>query len=152
MPRTDILQRKEEILKWINENQPKAFICRQLNCKPETLNSYLKKMGIEYAGNPQRKGLARKTNEGYKPATEYLGTDKFIRSHVLKIKLIRDGIKEAKCEICGNKLWLNQPIPLELHHIDGNHYNNTLENLQILCPNCHAMQDNNSGASNHKRK
>ena len=50
MPRTDILQRKEEILKWINENQPKAFICRQLNCKPETLNSYLKSLspqGVE---------------------------------------------------------------------------------------------------------
>ena len=150
MPRTDILEKKEDILKWIEENQPKAFICRQLNCKPETLNSYLKKMEIEYAGNPQRKGFSRGTHEGYKPATEYLGTDKFIRSHVLKNKLIRDGIKEAKCEICGNKTWLNQPIPLELHHIDGNHYNNALENLQILCPNCHAMQDNNSGASSHK--
>ena len=42
--RTDILERKEEILKWIEQNQSKAYICRQLKCKPETLNSYLGKI------------------------------------------------------------------------------------------------------------
>jgi hypothetical protein len=41
MRRTDILERKEDILKWINLNQSKAYICKQLHCKPETLNSYL---------------------------------------------------------------------------------------------------------------
>ena len=45
--RTDILERKDEILQWIEEEQPKCYICRQLNCKQDTLNSYLKKMGIE---------------------------------------------------------------------------------------------------------
>lgn len=48
--RTDILEQKESILQWIAEEQPKSYICQQLKCKPETLNSYLKKMGIEYAG------------------------------------------------------------------------------------------------------
>ena len=48
--RTDILERKEEILQWIAEEQPKSYMCKQLDCKQETLNSYLKKMGIEYAG------------------------------------------------------------------------------------------------------
>lgn len=147
MPRTDILERKEDILKWIEEKQPKAFICRQLHCKPETLNSYLKKMEIEYAGNPQRKGFSRGLNEGYKPAKEYLGTGRFIQSHKLKEKLIRENIKEYKCEICKNTEWQGVPIPLELHHINGDHYDNRLENLQILCPNCHALQNGNSGAN-----
>lgn len=102
MSRFDILERENEIRQWIKESQPKAYICRQLKCKPETLNSYLKKMGIEYAGNPQRKGLNRGLNEGYKPAKEYLGTGKFIQSHKLKEKLIRENIKEYKCEICKN--------------------------------------------------
>ena len=44
--RKDILARKNEILKWIEQNESKAFMCRQLACKPETLNAYLKKMGI----------------------------------------------------------------------------------------------------------
>ena len=42
--RTDILERRNEILQWIEEEQPKSYICQQLGCKQETLNSYLKKM------------------------------------------------------------------------------------------------------------
>jgi hypothetical protein len=56
LKRADILERKNDILKWIEENQSKAYMCRELKCKPETLNSYLKKMNIEYAGNQGLKG------------------------------------------------------------------------------------------------
>lgn len=61
------------------------------------------------------------------------------RSADLRIRLIKDGVKEAKCESCAAVEWLEESIPLELHHIDGNHHNNVLENLQILCCNCHAL-------------
>lgn len=54
--RTDILEQKEQILKWIEEKQTKAFMCQQLHCKPETLNSYMEKMGIQYKGQPSKKG------------------------------------------------------------------------------------------------
>ena len=139
--RTDILERKEEILQWIQENRPKAQICKELKCKPETLNSYLIQMGIEYKGNQGGKGFS---DNSYKTAEEYIQST-CIKSHILKQKLIRDKIKEEKCEICGLSSWLGQLIPLELHHKDGNHYNNNFENLQILCPNCHALQPGNSG-------
>ena len=142
--RTDILERKEEILQWINENQPKAFICKQLKCKAETLNSYLKQMGIEYAGNQGSKGIRQ--DPKYKTAAEYiLGTT--VKSPILKGKLIRDGIKKDECEICGVSIWQGVKLPLELHHKDGDHYNNNFENLQILCPNCHSIQEGNSGAN-----
>lgn len=137
--RTDILDRKEEILQWIKEEQPKCYIATQLKCKPETLNHYLKKMGIDYAGQQNTKN-----SKAYKSANEYLGTGKFIKSHTLKLKLIKDGIKEDKCEICGVQFWQNVKLPLELHHKDGNHFNNDLDNLQILCPNCHSIQNGNS--------
>ena len=140
--RLDILERKEDILRWIKENQSKAYICKQLGCKPDTLNSYLNKMGIKYSGNKGGKGIKQSTQ--YKPAIEYIkGT--VVKSHILKLKLIRDGIKESKCEKCGLSEWLGFPIPLELHHLDGNHYNNNFNNLKILCPNCHALEPNNSG-------
>lgn len=146
MRRQDILDKREQILQWISENKPKAFICRELRCKPETLNSYLKIMEIEYSGNQGNKGAQSGI---YKPALEYIkGTT--VKSHVLKLKLIRDGIKQQQCEICGLSEWQGQVIPLELHHIDGNHFDNELENLQILCPNCHALQPNNSGANSYK--
>lgn len=42
------------------------------------------------------------------------------------------------CECCNNSTWLDEPIPLELEHCDGDNKNNTKENLLLLCPNCHA--------------
>lgn len=55
--------------------------------------------------------------------------------------LFKRGIKDKICEKCGNTHWNNNPIPLEVHHIDGDKLNNKLENLQILCPNCHYFTD-----------
>ena len=59
----------------------------------------------------------------------------------LKTRLLKEGIKEYKCENCENTEWLGASIPLELHHINGNNLDNRLENLQLLCPNCHAFTD-----------
>ena len=142
--RTDILERKQEIMEWIEQNQSKAFICRQLKCKPETLNGYLQKMGIDYQGNQSGKGI--KHDPKYKTAVEYSQVAN-VKSYRLKEKLVRDGLKEDKCEICGVSLWNGVKLPLELHHKDGNHYNNNLDNLQILCPNCHSIQEGNAGSN-----
>ena len=51
-------------------------------------------------------------------------------------------IRERKCECCGLSEWNNLPITLQAHHIDGDRTNNTLENLSLLCPNCHSQTDN----------
>lgn len=144
--RTDILERKNDILQWIEEEQPKSYICEQLKCKQETLNSYLKKMNIEYAGQQNKKGQKKGSNQ-YISAIEYSQKKTGVKSYVLKQKLVRDGIKENCCEICGISIWQGVELPLELHHKDGNHFNNSLENLQILCPNCHSIQEGNSGAN-----
>lgn len=66
-------------------------------------------------------------------------------SHSLKNRIIKEKIKERQCENCKLRLWKNLPIPLELHHIDGDRKNNLLENLQLLCPNCHALTNNYRG-------
>jgi 5-methylcytosine-specific restriction endonuclease McrA len=46
-----------------------------------------------------------------------------------------------KCQRCNLKEWLNQPITLELEHIDGDNKNNVKDNLELLCPNCHSYTD-----------
>lgn len=56
-----------------------------------------------------------------------------------------------KCEICNLTKWNNEDIPLELHHIDGDGLNNIKENLQLLCPNCHAQTDNFCGKNKTKK-
>lgn len=59
-------------------------------------------------------------------------------------------IRGHKCEYCKQELWMGKPIPLEVHHIDGDKLNNTLDNLQLLCPNCHALTENYRGKNmNH---
>ena len=147
--RTDILERKDEILQWISENQSKAFICRELKCKPETLNSYLKKMNIQYDGNQAGKGLS-KDNSHYMTLVDYLTNSKDIQTNKVRLKLLKEGYKEYKCEKCGLSEWLGQPIALEVHHRDGDRTNNAIENYQLLCPNCHAQTDSYRGKNSAK--
>jgi hypothetical protein len=54
-------------------------------------------------------------------------------------------LRGHKCENCGLEEWRGKKIPLEVHHIDGDELNSNLSNLQILCPNCHALTDNYKG-------
>ena len=72
----------------------------------------------------------------------------------LKKRLIEEGIKEHRCEKCNNTDWFGDLIPIELHHINGNCRDNRLDNLQILCPNCHTFTDNygSKNMNNVKRK
>ena len=145
--RLDILERKEEILQWIDEELTLGEIAKRLSCKRDTLTSYLKKLDIKYSGQQSRKGQQKGPNK-YKDSSYYTYEGApYIHSSRLREKLIKDGIKEDKCEKCGNTYWLGVKLPLELHHKDGNHFNNELDNLEIVCPNCHAVIAPNAGAA-----
>lgn len=64
----------------------------------------------------------------------------------LKIRLINEGKLEYKCSICGNTgFWNNKPLSLVLDHINGDHKDHRIENLRILCPNCHSQTDTFAG-------
>lgn len=140
--RKDISEKIEIIKNWIGENRSKNWICKQLVCKPSTLEVYLKKYNIKYPGNMGNKGYSTPPNK--RGSILYLGTDLNITSYKLKIKLFEEGIKQERCEKCENVEWMGEKIPLDLHHIDGNRFNNNLENLQILCKNCHGLTPNHS--------
>ncbi len=61
-----------------------------------------------------------------------------------------------QCSSCHTRVWMKLPIPLEVEHIDGNSENNTVENVILLCPNCHALtptyKGRNRGHGRHKRR
>lgn len=69
----------------------------------------------------------------------------------LKYKLFEFGLKEERCEKCGlENVWQEEKLVLHLDHKDGDNTNNELENLRILCPNCHSQTETYAGAGKRK--
>lgn len=97
------------------------------------------KLGV-YKTNQGGRGFSKKDNGNKIYLKDILdGKHPQYQSNKLRIRLIKEGVKEHKCESCGIEEWMNNPISLELDHIDGNRTNHSLDNLRILCPNCHSQ-------------
>lgn len=77
--------------------------------------------------------------------SELLVQNSTIRTSRLRERLLGEGLRQHRCEACGRTSWAGRPIPLELDHINGINNDNRLENLRLLCPNCHALTDNYRG-------
>ena len=86
-----------------------------------------------------------------RPIEDYLSNKHTIQSHKLKNRLLKEGMFDKKCYSCNRTTWNDKPIPLELEHIDGNHKNNNLDNLTLLCPNCHALTSTYRGKNISKK-
>lgn len=103
--------------------------------------------------NQGAKGRSKPRRDGYGkiPTIEILeGKHPEYTTFNLKIRLINDGIKENKCEgidglECGISEWNGRQLNCQLDHINGNPKDHRLENLRILCPNCHAQTDTYCG-------
>lgn len=94
-----------------------------------------------------------KPNQGGKNTTKYkktkINTDDILngkfpefQTFKLKKRLLANNLLKNKCGICGIEEWQNKLLNMELHHKDGDSRNHNLENLQMICPNCHAQTIN----------
>jgi Zn finger protein HypA/HybF involved in hydrogenase expression len=111
----------------------------------QTTNRRIQKLDIDtthFTGQAWNRG---KITGPKRHIEEYLKENSVVQSFKLKGRLIAEGLKEHKCECCGITEWNGKPAPIELDHINGNHHDNRLENLRILCPNCHAQTDTYRG-------
>jgi len=73
------------------------------------------------------------------------------RAH-LKQRLLNEGLKVNRCELCGLADWLGGSLSMHLHHRNGDGRDNRLDNLQLLCPNCHSQTDTYGGRNGHRKK
>jgi hypothetical protein len=87
------------------------------------------------------------------PLEKILVKNSTYQSFKLKKRLFIAGLKSPRCEECG---WAEKTsdgyLPLELDHINGDHNDNRLENLRILCPNCHSLKPSHRGRNIGKKK
>lgn len=141
-------EREEFYINLIKNSNSLIEVCRKANIVPttgnyDTLKKVIRENQIDISHFKRLGGI---NNGGIKKdISEYLVNGIKVSSSKLKNRLLKEGYKEYRCEKCKNTEWYGKPIPLELHHINGDNTDNRLENLQILCPNCHAFTDNYSG-------
>jgi transposase-like protein len=96
-----------------------------------------------------RVGLLR-SRPAAAPIDTYLVKGRKVNRHHLKGRLLDSGLKTHRCEVCGIAEWLGKPLSMSLHHVNGDGDDNRLENLQLLCANCHS-QTPNFGSRNARR-
>ena len=144
----------EELINAVKESFSISNVCRILGIKSSggnynNIKNKIKKLNLDtshFTGQLWSKGKKLGPNEkASKPLSEILVKDSSYQSYKLAKRLLNANLKEKICENCKSMLWLGNPIPLELHHINGVSSDNRIENLQLLCPNCHALTDNYRG-------
>jgi hypothetical protein len=141
-----------ELSNIIAESFSIAEVLRKLEIVPaggnyRTIKNQIKKENIDTSHFTGKGWLKGKRNAHAKsiPLNEILVADCYYQTSKLKKRLFQEGIFEKKCDCCKRKEWEGQPIPLELDHINGQNFDNRLENLRVLCPNCHALTNTYRG-------
>uniref|UniRef100_A0AAU8BB57 NinG recombination protein n=1 Tax=Dulem virus 42 TaxID=3145760 RepID=A0AAU8BB57_9CAUD len=144
----------EQFIEAFNSSLSYAEILRKLKLKVagsnyDTIKRKIKDLNLDTShmtGQGWNVGDRFRIVKKAKPLSEILVEHSdFVNMYFLKKRLLKENIKKCKCEMCGLSEWKGKSIPLELHHINGIKDDLRLENLMILCPNCHAFTDNYRG-------
>ncbi len=92
---------------------------------------------------PNQSGIGTRKNSPKIPIDDIVvrGSHPQYQSYKLKLRLLSENLKFNQCEECGIDDWNGKSLQMELHHIDGNRTNHLLDNLKMLCPNCHSQTD-----------
>ena len=136
----DAQSHKQEIEKAIKESKSMMEASKKLNFNIKTFRRMAVELNL-WEPNPSGKGTKRSTFKPKYDIEKIFSNELPMQSNKLRKRLLREGYKKPVCEMCSGTVWLGKPMPLELHHIDGNNKNNSLANLKLICPNCHTFTE-----------
>lgn len=145
-PRTSRRYRDEDLIEAVRVETTVHGVLRRLGYDPSggmfrAVVAQIRKLELDtshFLGQQWARGMRRPSTRA-RPLSELLVQGSTVTSGALRKKLISAGLRPAHCEVCGLEEWRGEVVPLHLDHINGDHTDNRLENLRILCPNCHAL-------------
>lgn len=149
---------EDDLKNAINNSFSIAEVCRKLNIRPvggnyKLIHCKIKVFNLDtshFTGRGWLKGKKYISSRRAKLTDILVKDSTYTNSYNLKNKLYNEGIKEHKCEVCGISEWNDKKLSLQLDHVNGDSLDNRLENLRIICPNCHSQTDNFAGKSKKK--
>lgn len=137
---------REELENIVKESETFAEIMRKLGYSGNRGNSiqglkkHLDNLGIDYSRFLQ-KNIVRFSHPKEELKNILIKNCTYTNMTSLKRRILREGILGDVCSICGIKEWNGKPLVLQLDHINGDNRDNRIENLRLLCPNCHSQTD-----------
>lgn len=146
----------KNLLMWaISDSSSKKEVIEKMGLRSaggnyKSLTDAAEKFGLILPdGNDSKKG--RKSNYATPNKEIFVEDSKFSNRHTIKQRMYAMGVPE-QCAECGiGNFWNGKKLTLQLEHINGIHNDNRLENLSILCPNCHSQTKTYAGG-NHRVK
>ena len=129
---------KEKVTEVCNNSESMTVAAIKLKVHFNTLKRVAEKFGC-YKPNKGLKGVKKPIDPKIQLKEILEGKHPTFQTYKLKIRLLKEGIFKNECSICGLDSWLEKPLMIELDHIDGDSHNHKIDNLRMLCPNCHSQ-------------